>query len=223
MLWLKILAVLAALFVLFCRTRLGLRLDVGDIVSADATVGFLRFRVVPSKGGTKRKKPKKAKGKKEPEDVAKALKKFPRPTLEELKSAYHIFLAPTRKALLRLGRGIRIHPLNLSVTLAGRDDPARAAETYGRLCAAMWMGMPVLEELIDIPKPALHVEVDYEGERTLLRGEIGISLRVGTLLSMGFGVMLPGLRWLWKFYRAHKNDKPRQDKQAKAETPKAAA
>ncbi|WP_312614244.1 hypothetical protein [Oscillibacter sp.] len=221
MLWLKILIGLAVLFLLLCRVRLGVRVDIAEIVSADVAVGFLRFRVAPSKGGVKVvAKPKK---KKKPKDLTKAVKKIPIPTVEDLKSAYHIFRGPMGRILRRLGRGIRIHPLELSAKIPGQEDPAAAAEAYGRVCAVMWTVMPLLEELIDIPKPSLHVGVDYGLEHVYIRGHIGASIRVGTLLSMGFGTLIPGARWLIKFYQAHKNDKPRQEKTAETETPKSAA
>lgn len=224
MLLLKILVGLAILFLLLCRVRLGIRVDIAEIVSADVAVGFLRFRVAPAKGGAKIiAKPKKEKKKKKPKDLTKAVKKIPIPTVEDLKSAYHIFRGPMRKILLRIGRGIRIHPLSLSATLPGQEDPAAAAENYGRVCAAMWTVMPLLEELIDIPKPALHVGVDYDLEHVYIRGHVGVSIRVGTLLSMGFGALIPSARWFIKFYRAHKNDKPRQEKAAETEAPKSAA
>ncbi|WP_312940930.1 hypothetical protein [Oscillibacter sp.] len=224
MLWLKILIGLAVLFLLLCRVRLGIRVDIAEIVSADVVIGFLRFRVVPTKDGAKIvAKPKKTKKRKKPKDLTKTVKKIPVPTVEDLKSAYHIFQGPMRKILRRIGQGICIHPLSLSATIPGQEDPAAAAETYGRVCAAMWTVMPLLEELIDIPKPSLHVGVDYDLEHVYIRGHVGISIRVGTLLSIGFGALIPGVRWLIKFYRAHKNDKPRQEKTAETEAPKSAA
>ena len=224
MLWLKILVGLTVLFLLLCRVRLGVRVDIAEIVSADVTVGFFHFRVVPAKGGGKKDAQlKKEKRRKKPKDLTKAVKKIPIPTVEDLKSAYHIFQGPMKKILRRVGRGIRIHPLSLSATLPGQEDPAAAAEAYGRVCAAMWTVMPPLEELIDIPKPSLHVGVNYDAEHLYLRGHVGVSIRVGALLSMGFGALIPGARWLIKFYRAHKNDKPRQEKTEETETPKSAA
>lgn len=222
MLWLKILAGIVILFILFCLTRLGVRVTFGDVVSADVTFGFLRFRVAPSKSRKPAKeKPKKEPEKKEPKDLTKILKKFPRPTKEDLKAAYQMLMPASKKALRRFGRGIRVHPLSLSLTLGGRNDPAKAAERYGDICAVMWTVMPPLEKLIDIPKPSLHVGVDYDAAALRIRGEVGVSLRIGTMLAMGFGLMIPGIRWILQFQKAHKKDKPQPDEQT--ETPKAAA
>jgi hypothetical protein len=219
LLWLKILGGIAVLFSLFCLTRLGVRVEFGDTVSVDVTFGFLRFRAAPSKA--EKKKPKKEAKKKEPKDLTKTLKKIPKPTTEDLKTAYQMLWPPAKRALRRFGRGIRVRPLALSLTIAGRNDPARAAETYGSVCAVMWTVMPPLEELIDIPKPSLHVSVDYDAEASRVRGEAGVSMRIGTLLAMGFGLLFPGIRWFINYQKAHKQDKPQPDK--KAETPPAAA
>lgn len=226
MLWLKILIALAVLFALFCRTRLGVRVELGDVASADVTFGFLRLRVAPAKGGVKKpkeKKPKKEKPKKEQKNLTEILKKFPKPTAEDLKSAYRLLQPAVKKLLRRFGRGIRVHPLSLSVTLAGGEDPAQAAETYGYLCAAMWAVMPPLEELVDIPKPSLHVGVDYGAEKIRVRGQAGVSIRIGTLLAMGFGLLLPSVRWIMKFRKTHKNDRPRPAEKTEAPAPTAAA
>jgi len=219
LLWLKILAGITVLFALFCLTRLGVRIDLGDIVSADVTFGFLHFRVAPSKA--EKKKPKEETMKKEPKDLTKTLKKIQSPTLKDLKTAYQILWPPSERALRRFGRGIRVHPLTMSLTLAGKNDPAGAAEAYGDICAVMWAVMPPLEELIDIPKPSLHVGVDFDAADLRVRGQVGVSLRIGTLLAMGFDLLIPGIRWFIKFQKAHKQDEPKPDQ--KAETPPAAA
>lgn len=219
MLWLKILAGIAVLFILFCLTRLGVRVELGDTVSADVTFGFLRFRVAPSRAKKeKQKKKEKIKG---PEDLTKTLKKIPRPTKEDLKTAYQMLWPPSKRALRRFGRGIRVHPLSLSLAIAGKKDPAGAAEAYGSICAVMWTVMPPLEQMIAVPKPSLHVGVDYDAEVLRVRGQVGFSMRVGTLLAIGFGLLSPGIRWLIKFQKAHNQEKPQPDK--KAETPPAAA
>lgn len=219
MLWLYILAVVTALFFLFCLMRVGVRVTIGDIVSADVTIGFFRIQVAPSKHPEKAK-PKKEKPKKEPKDLQKSLKKIPIPTKADLQLAYQMLWPPAKRALARLGRGIHIHPLTLSVTIPGRDDPAKAGETCGKACAVMWTVMPALEELLDIKKPSLHVGVDYDGAALLVRGQIGVSMRIGTMLAAGFGMALPTLRWLLKFQKAHKQPvKPAEP----AENPPAAA
>ena len=232
MVWLWILAVMAALLALLCLTRVGLLAELGETASADVTVGFLRFRVAPSKPGKKKPKDKKPdkKAEKPPEKRKKPRKKLPKPTKEDLKSAYHMLWGPSKRALRRFGRGIRIWPLELSVVLGGRDDPAAAAEQYGGLCAAVWTVMPQMEEWLDIRRPAIHMDVDFDAAALRARGRVGASMRIGTLLAIGLGLAVPGLRWLLRFMKAHQSDskkngpkesKPRAD--APAQEPDAAA
>ena len=215
MLWLYILLGIAALFALFCCTRMGLRVAFGDVFSADVTFWFLRFQVAPSKKKAK-KKPKKEPKKRESADIQKTLKKIPKPTRADLRAAYELLCPPAKRALHRFGRGIRIRPLTLSFIIAGRDDPAKAAETYGDACAVLWSVMPALEALIDIPKPSIHIGTDFDAEKLRAQGEVGVSIRIGTLLAVGLEMAIPGLCWLLKFQKAHKQDKPRPDAQEKS-------
>lgn len=232
MVWLWILAVMAVLLALLCLTRVGLLVELGETASADVTVGFLRFRAAPSKPGKKKPKAEKDGGKaeKSPEKRKKPRKKLPKPTKEDLKSAYHMLWGPSRRALRRFGRGIRIRPLELSVVLGGQNDPAAAAERYGYLCAAVWTVMPQMEEWLDIRRPAVHMDVDFDAAALRIRGRVGASMRIGTLLAIGLGLALPGLRWLLRFTKAHQNDPkgndPKESKlrtDAPAQEPDAAA
>lgn len=45
--------------------------------------------------------------------------------------------------------------------------------------------MPVLERLLVIPHPHIHLDVDFTAEETKLQGTAGISARIGTLLRIG--------------------------------------
>lgn len=230
MVWLWILAVIAALLALLCLTRAGLLVELGERISVDVTVGFLRFRAAPSKSGKKKSEKTAETAKKSAKSRKRPRKKIPKPTREDLKSAYHMLWGPSGRALRRFGRGIRIWPLELSATLGGRDDPAAAAERYGYLCAAVWTVMPQLEEWLDIRQPAIHMNVDFDAADLRIRGRVGASMRIGTLLSIGLGLAVPALRWLLRFTKAHQNDpkgndpkesKPRTD--APVQEPDAAA
>ena len=107
---------------------------------------------------------------------------------------------------------------------------AAAAEQYGGLCAAVWTVMPQMEEWLDIRRPAIHMDVDFDAAALRARGRVGASMRIGTLLAIGLGLAVPGLRWLLRFMKAHQSDskkngpkesKPRAD--APAQEPDAAA
>ena len=148
------------------------------------------------------------------------LRKLPKPTFDDLKTAYQALWPPMKHALRRARRSIRVDPLLVSVTLAGKKDPAQAAEIYGYSNAAVWAGMPVLEQLLVIPSPQIHIGLDFEAEDSELDGSIGISLRIGTLLAVGFGVGLPALRWFLNYRKkcsSRARQKNQDDAQATAE------
>ena len=111
---------------------------------------------------------------------------------------------PLKKALRRTRRGIRIDPLDVSVILGGQAEPADAAQLYGELHGAVWTGMPVLEQLLVIPRPHIHLDVDFTAEETKILGSVGFSARIGTLLRIGMTVAIPGLRWLLAYMKKKK-------------------
>nr|WP_326125357.1 hypothetical protein [uncultured Oscillibacter sp.] len=206
MVWRWILGVLFLLVLLLCRTRAGVLVTLGDAVTVDVKAGLFRFRVFPGK-----KKPpgrKKSKGKPDAGGNGEKKRSIPKPSLEDIRDAVRTLAPPLKKALHRTRRGIRIAPLRLSLTVGGRADPAAAAELYGELNAAVWTGMPVLERLLDIPDPRIHSEVNFEAEGTQVKGTVGISIRVGTVLAVGFGIAVPALRWFLRYTRGHRKKGP---------------
>lgn len=210
MVWLWILAVIVLLIVLLCRTRVGAWASFGGgELRLDARFGLLRVHILPAKPKRPRaEKPEKKqkKPKKEPEGEQKKPKlSF---TLEDGKDALRTLLPPLKRALARLGRGIRVKPLQLSLVLGGQEDPAAAAQTYGELQAAVWTGMPLLERLVDIQEPCIHTDVDFNAPDTAVEGEVGITLRVGTLLAVGFGLAVPALKWFLRWRKRCKTRPP---------------
>lgn len=210
MLWLWIIGILLLLFLLVCRTRLGIRAAFGgETATADLTVGPFHFRVAPGKPqAPKKAKEKPPKTKKTPKDLSDTAKKFPKPTLEDLRDAYRTLAPACKRALRRTRRSIRVHPLTLSVTLAGEEDPAGAAELYGRLHAAVWTVMPVLEQLLVIPDPRVHIGVDFEAGTVKAQGEFGVSIRIGTLMAVGLGMGVPALKWFLRLRKQHQTKPP---------------
>ena len=81
---------------------------------------------------------------------------------------------------------------------------AAAAEQYGYLQAAIWTGMPVLEKVLDIPEPSIHTDIDFDAQKPLVEGTVGVSARIGTLLGVGVGVAIPALRWFLRFRKKAK-------------------
>lgn len=218
MILLWILVVLAALILLLCWTRVGVRTSFGGgALTLDLKIGLFHIRILPAR--KKKEKPEKTakKAEKNAEETAKKPKApLPKPSLDDIKDAVRTLAPPLKRALGRTRRGIRIYPLQLSVTVGGREDPAAAAELYGYLHAGVWTGMPVLEQLLVIPAPYIHIGIDFDVPDTIAEGEVGVSARIGTLLAAALGVGIPALRWFLRYQKHHQQ-------QAKAKEPEQAA
>ena len=198
-----ILGGLAVLIVLLCLTRVGALVVLKDgSATVDVKISVLRIRVYPKKENPEKEK----KEKKNPEGKEK--KSFPKPALEEIKDAVSTLWPPLKKAIGRIRRGIRISPMDVSLTLGGLDDPAKTSELYGYLHSGMWSVMPVLEEGLDIPDPHIHIGIDFNTEKTAVEGKLGITARIGTLLTAGVCVGVPALRWFLKYRKNVKKQTP---------------
>ena len=213
------LGIIFAVFTLFCLLPLGVAVTFGKPVAAQIRIGPIRFQVAPSrKKNAHADKPQKKnreseRGKKLLEDF----KKSPKAALEILVSVFRSLAPPTKKALHRLLRDVRIDPLQIGVTLGGAGDPAGTAALYGRAEGAVWAVMPALEQLVRIPHPGIHIGIDFDSEKTEVQGEIGVSLRIGTLLAIGFGLGIPALRWFLSYQMQKK--KKRKEQAAKVNSP----
>ena len=217
MIWLWILGILAALILLLCLTRVGARAELRrDGVTLDAKIGPFHIRILPAKEKPeKKKKPEKKAKKPEKAGEEKPKKSLPKIALADIKDAVHTLAPPLKRALGRTRRGIRVQPLRLLVTVGGSEDPAAAAELYGYLHAGVWTAMPVLEQLLVIPDPYIHVGIDFNAPQTAVEGELGVSIRIGTLLAVGLGIGIPALRW---FLRFRKKQPPKAEKETAENT-----
>lgn len=201
LLW--ILGVLAALLLLLCLTRVGAQIVLKDgSATVDVRVSVFRIRVYPKKETAEtEKKEKKQKEKESKKAVSK-------PSLADIKDAAKTLWPPLKKAVGRVRRGIRIDPLDLSLTLGGQEKPDKTAELYGYLHTGMWTVMPVLEAGLDIPDPHLHIGIDFTSAQTAAEGELGLTARIGTLLAAGLTVGIPALRWFLKYRKKMKQQTP---------------
>lgn len=214
-----VLIVLAALLLLLCLTRVGALATIEpDSFQLDAKIGPIAIRILPTKKKApkqKRQKQKPAATEKKAQGVAasetaekptakKSKKPLPKPTLEDIKDAVATLWPPLKRALRRTRRGIRIKPLKLSVTVGAERDPASGAELYGYLHCGIWTAMPMLEKLLVIPDPHIHVGIDFDTPNTAVEGTVGISIRIGTLLMVAIGVGIPALRWFLRFQKKQK-------------------
>ena len=219
-LWI-VLMLLAALAVLIWRLRLGVSAAFGpEGATADLKIGPFRLRLAPRPAG-RRQPAKKAEGTgkaQKPGADLPAAKRFPRPTAADLKDAWRTLGPPARRALERTRRSVRLAPLRLSVTVGGAEEPADAAELYGLLNALVWTGMPALERLVDVPDPQIHTGIDFDAPQTQAEGELGLSIRLGTLIAVGLTLGLPALKWLRSYC---KRNGPRQAAPKAAEHPAA--
>lgn len=213
MLWLWILAIAGLLVALLLWTRVGawVAFGGGDL-RLDVKFGLLRVHILPARPEKpragkppKEKKAKKAGRKPEEEKKPAAKRSF---TLEDGKDAARTLLPALKRVLSRTRRGIRVKPLRLSLVLGGQEDPAAAAQLFGELQAAVWSGMPLLEKLLDIRDPRIHTDVDFEAPDAAVEGEFGVTLRVGTLLAVGFGLAFPVLGWLSRWRKRCKSRSP---------------
>lgn len=224
MVWLWILAVVVVLLVLLCRTWVGVwaAFGGGDL-RLDVRFGFLRVHILPAKPKKpKAVKPKREKKQKPPKKEPEEEKTKPSFTLEDGKDALRTLLPPLKRALSRLGRGIRVKPLRLSLTLGGQEDPAASAQAFGELQAAVWTGMPLLEKLLDIRDPYIHTDIDFTAPGTAAEGEVGVALRVGTLLAVGFGMAFPALGWFLRWRKRCRTRPPSSEEIPLGSVPTAA-
>ena len=217
MLFLKILAVLALLTLLLCLPRLGVRASWGGETRVTAILGPVRLQLVPKK----EKKPKKEKPPKEKADKPKRDRKpLPKPGREDIREAIRLLLPALKKALRKLGQGIRVAPLRVSLILGGKNDPADAAEKFGCLQAAIWSGMPQLERWMHIPDPRIHTDVNFDAEKTEVSGEAAVTLRLGTLFAMGFALLIPAVKGFLHYRKRHREDDTKEKTPpARAEEP----
>ena len=67
--------------------------------------------------------------------------------------------------------------------------------------------MPVLEQLLTVKDPQIHVGLDFKNEQTVVVGEAELSLRLGTGLRVAAGMAVPALRWFVNMQRqAHRKE-----------------
>ena len=205
-----ILGVLLALIVLLCVTRVGVHAVFGETLLLVAKIGWFRIHILPEKEANKKKKEREKKAEDTAERAEKAAKKpqFPKPSFSDIRDAVSALWPPLKRALDHTRRGLRIAPLDLSVTLGGSEDPVSAARLYGELNAAVWTAMPVLERLLVIPSPHIHIGIDFTESKTKLEGEVGVTVRIGTLLAVGATIGFPALKWFLQYKKKRENQPP---------------
>lgn len=214
--FLVILGILILLAVLLSRIRLGVRLtwEPGSL-TAEASIGPFRIRLYPP-AQRKKSAPQSPAPKEAAQPQQKKHAAFPKPTAEDLRLALETLLPPLRRALDRTRRGIRVTPLEICVTVGGEEDPAAAAQLYGWLHTTVWTIMPVMEQLVRIPEPAIHIGIDFDADTTVSSGKIGIFLTLGTLVSVAFRIGIPVIKFLTAYMKRSQNANPEVKQTASA-------
>lgn len=192
-------AIIVLIIFLISRIRVGVLVKLEEKVSVLLRIGPFHLDLTA--------KPKKAKKPKKPK---KAKKKgsgtsFPKPTFAEIRELIDIVLQVLAYLGRRVKRNTRITPLNLTVVFGG-DDPAEVAKLYGYANAALYAVVPPLDGVL-IYDPEIHLRMDFAAESTTVRGKAGISLIVADALTTVCFALPRLLRWLLRYYRAHRSEK----------------
>ena len=205
-----VLGILALVAVLLLRTRIRVLLSMRRrALALTVGAGFLRVQILPReerpKAETPAKKPHKRPKKQKEEAPARRI------TFAQIRLALRTVPPLIWKMLKRILRGTRIDPLEIYISIGGREDPAKAAEQCGYVLAAIWGVMPRLEQILIIPEPFLDVEPDFDAARTSIEGELGISIRIGTLIAAAFPLLM-GLLHVWNEIRKDSREDERRNK-----------
>lgn len=94
------------------------------------------------------------------------------------------YLPLVAELLGELRRKLLVQELYLDYTLSGRADPANTAILYGQLCAGGGTITAVLENLFQIKKRRISVQVDFMAEQSLVYARLTLSYTIGQLVCI---------------------------------------
>ncbi len=195
-----ILWILAALFlllilILWTPVRVRAAYDQGDL-TVKLRFGPVKLQIFPrpervekpekkpeSQPKKKKEKPEKTKAKINREQIFYALEKLP-----------PIF----GRVLKRTGKSIRIEPLKVYVLVAGYD-PADTALLYGRLEAALAVGLPALRKAVKVRDEDVRLYVDFSERQVKLIAAVGVMLRPWSLAAAGVRALGSLIKWYLGF------------------------
>ena len=122
-------------------------------------------------------------------------------TFADIRTAIPALFEAVKGALRKTRQRMRIDPMRLSLTF-GSDDPAKTSEMYGWAGTAVWTLMPQMEQLMKIPDPSIHLDVDFQAVSTKAEGEVGISFQIRDFFAIAFAAAKPVLKWFLAFKKA---------------------
>ncbi len=137
------------------------------------------------------------------EKPTKAKKQRPKPTKDEVFDLLHAVWKGVKRLLKRMGKHLTIDPVECYATIGG-PDPAQVAELFGYANTAMWTVLPYLQETTNMPRPEVHVRMDFDAPGITAEGKLGIKFTLFGVLRISLGLAWPVLKWLLKFLRAAK-------------------
>ena len=191
---LKVIGIILLILLLIASVRVRALARFGEKTELTLFVGPFRMTLLPEK----EKKPA--------PDGRKKRWKLPKLTRAEKKELIHVAFAALRETARRACKRLCIDPFEILVVFGG-EDPADIAQRYGYANALMWGVMPQLEDLFRIPKPSLHLRMDYSAKETRAEGTVGLSMRVWDGLFIACALFAPLLKWYRHFRKAHKYGK----------------
>ena len=120
------------------------------------------------------------------------------------------------RALGRTGRSIRVEPLKVHVLVAG-SNPADTALLYGRLEAALGVGLPLLHKVMRIKDQDIRLFLDFSRRQMDFIADVGVVLRPGSLVWTGLRAGGSLLKWFFGF-RKLASPPPEEDTEQEKKT-----
>ena len=194
-----VIGIILLILLLLVSVRVGVILTFGDQTTLRLRIGPVRVTVLPKKKKEKRTAKADAASKKSAPS-----KKKNKLTPLEIYDLVTAVISGLKAMAHRAGKHLRVDPLELSAVIGG-SDPAEIAQRFGAANAAVWSLMPQAEEILHIPDPAIHLDMDYNAPKTAVSGTVGLSFRVGNLIEFTVAAVIPLLRWYKTYRKAHAN------------------
>ena len=194
-----VIGIILLILLLLASVRVGVIFHFGDQTTLKLRIGPVRLTILPKKKKEKRNQKADAASKKS----APPKKENKLTPLEIYDLVTAVFLG-LRAMAHRAGKRLRVDPLELSAVIGG-SDPAKIAQRFGAASAAVWSLMPQAEEILHIPDPTIHLDMDYNAPKTVVTGTVGLSFRVGNVIEFTVAAAIPLLRWYKTYRKAHAN------------------
>lgn len=192
---------------------------------------FLRFKILPGEEkpeeAEKEEKPEKEKPEKEKgEGATPKLKRIvKRKGFSGFLESLFELLGMVFNAGKNIVHGIKLKRFDLYLCLGGHDDPAAAAQLYGKLCGPIYTACAGLFSITGAPrrrkpKKAVTVDLDYGSSENLVVFSARVSFLPFTILKEGLALLIHSIPVALGLLRASKAPKqgPKQTLETKGES-----